>query len=85
MDHLGIPLSLSHKFRIGPALDDSSATENEDRIRVLDGTQAVRDGDGGAAVASSFQRGLNDSFGFRVQSGGRFVKDTDTRSIRPRR
>jgi len=46
-----------------------------DDVRVLNGRQAMCDGDGGTALGSGVQRGLYDAFGRGIEGGCGFVQE----------
>src|SRR3954454_17805052 len=58
-------------------LDDLAALDYEDRIRMHDGVQAMRDHDGGAVLAEMLDRLLHLPLGLRIKRGGSLVEQDD--------
>jgi hypothetical protein len=58
-------------------LDDSAVGHDDDVVGVLDGVEAVGDDDGRAALGGDVEGFLDDSFGFAVECGCRFVEEED--------
>ena len=52
------------------------------RVGVLNGAQAVRDDEGGAAREQAVERFANQQLGFRVDAGSGFVEDEESRIVR---
>ena len=57
--------------------DDRAVVEYEDAIRVLDGAEAVRDNDDGAAFGEAFKGGLDLVLALGVECRGRFIEHDD--------
>src|SRR6185503_16910269 len=61
------------------ALDDLSVLEHQDLVGAPDRRQAVRDDEGGAAVAQRLEAVLDHRFALAVEARGRLVEDQDPR------
>lgn len=62
-----IPPLVPNQLLMIPTLDNPALIKDIDDIRLLDGTQSVRDCDCGSTTSSCIQRGLYDFLGFRVE------------------
>ena len=58
---------------------------HKDSARMLDGTESVRDQDGGPPLAEFCQCLLNASFTFTVERTGRFIQDQNGRILQKAR
>lgn len=56
-------------------LDDPPVLEDEDFVSVDDGGEAVCNDDARAPLHQSFERLLNEAFGFGIERGGGFVEN----------
>lgn len=70
---------LCHEFCVGAALHDLALVEDEDEVRVLDGGEAMRNGDYGASSGEPVDGRLNVALGLHVHGGGCLVEDNDRR------
>src|SRR5471032_2345291 len=68
-----------HQIVVRAFLDDHAAVEHHQAVGALQRRQAVRDGDGGAAVHQVVERLLDFLFRLRVDRGGGLVEDQDAR------
>ena len=59
------------------ALHDTPALDNKDLIGASNGRKAVSDDQGRAALHQMAQTLLDQGFGFRIQTRGRFVENQD--------
>ena len=73
--------SLLDELFVCALFDDLSFVEDVDFVGVLDGGQAVGDGDGGACTHESLKGFLYESLALGVEGAGGFVKDEDGRVL----
>jgi hypothetical protein len=66
---------------VGALLDDAAVLHHHDQVGALDGRQAVRDHEGGAAGHQGVERGLHRAFGFVVERRRGLVQDQDRRIL----
>ena len=66
------------------AFFDDAVIQDKDLVGILDGRQAVSDDEGGTADHELVERILHDLLAFRIECGGRFVKDEDLRILQDR-
>lgn len=59
------------------ALGDAALLEHDDAVRLLDGREAVRDGDCRAALRDAVERRLHDLLAAHVDGAGRLVEDQE--------
>ena len=64
---------------MGPAFDDASVIEHEDEVGVGDGRQPVRDDEHRAAGEQPIHGFLDQTLGFGVERGSRFVENQNWR------
>src|SRR5690606_1655362 len=69
------------QLRMASSFDDSAVLYYNDFVGVLYGAQPVRNNDGGPAHHQFCQRILDESLGFRIQRGGRFIQNKDGRIL----
>jgi len=62
-----------------PNLEDATFAEHKDDLGVLDGSEAVCDGDGGAPAGSALERGLDELLALRVEATSRLIEQQHTR------
>ncbi len=67
----------SVEFGMVTAGDDASFIEDEDAVGVLNGAEAVRDGEDSTAFCEGVEGGLDLVLAFRVESGSGFVEYDD--------
>ena len=60
----------------------ASFVHHDDSVGALDGGEAVRYNDGGAAFHQTGERGANAEFGFSVDAGSSLVQDQVARVVR---
>ena len=70
---------LLHEVFMVAAFDDGTLFEDHDRVAVLDGGQAVRDDEDGAAFHDGVHTLLDKLFGMGVDGGGSLVENHDRR------
>ena len=63
------PSNLREKCAVCPGFDDSSRLHHGNHVRPLDGGEAVGDHDRRATDHETIQRLLDDTLGFRIESG----------------
>ena len=68
-----------HEGAVGAALNDAALVHNPDLVGLLDGAQAVGDGEGGQAMAHVFDDRLDLGLGFGIDVGGGFVQQQEFR------
>ena len=69
------------EFLVRAALDDAAFVQDDDLVGVLDGAEAVGDGDGGAAGHELLEGLLDAALGLGVERGGGLVEDEDGRVL----
>ena len=66
---------------MGAGFLDALGTEDEDAVVILDGGQAVGDGQGGAAVGQLLKAAAHQDLALVVEGAGGLVKDEDGRVL----
>ncbi|GJC95043.1 hypothetical protein ColKHC_03869 [Colletotrichum higginsianum] len=74
-DEVVVGAVLREELVVGALFDDAAVGHDDDVVGVLDGRQAVGDGDGGAALGGDLEGGLHDALGLGVQRGGGLVEE----------
>src|SRR5690242_8543959 len=74
-----VQAAIAHQFVVGPTLDDPSAVENDDQIRIANRGEAMRDHERRSPFAERLQRLLDAPLRFGVERAGRFVQDQNAR------
>ena len=72
---------LFQQLLVGAVLEDALLPKDQDAVVVLDGGQAVGDGQGGAAVGQLFQALAHQNLALVVQGAGGLVQDEDGRVL----
>src|SRR5699024_2017110 len=70
---------LCQQLFVGAVLQDALLSQDQDTVVVLDGGQAVGDGQGGAAMGQFFQALAHQDLALVVQGAGGLVQDQDGR------
>src|SRR5690606_37693360 len=71
--------AVAQQLVVRAALDDAALVHDEDLVRALDGGEAVRDDEGGAAAAERAQPVADEGLALGVEAGGGLVEDEDAR------
>ena len=74
--------ALGEQLLVRTLLAQSAFVEYENAIGVLDGAEAVRDDQRGAAFEQAIERLANQHFRFCVHAGRGFVEDQEARIVR---
>lgn len=83
-DQGGVPAVPVEQLVVRTALGCAAAVQDDDLVRVADGGEAVRDGEGGAAGRERVDRFLHGVFRTGVERAGRLVEDQDRRVAQDR-
>ena len=68
-----------HEFVVGAFFHFLAFVHDDEAVGLVEGGEAVGDGDGGAAFDEVVQRFLDFALGFGIDRGGGFVEDEDAR------
>src|SRR5690606_24756675 len=74
-----VETALAQQLVVGAAFDDSALVHDEDLVGGLDGGEAVRDHEGGAAAAEVLESVPDEGLALGVEAGGGLVEDEDAR------
>src|SRR4029077_7434572 len=73
--------ALREEFLMRALFAQASFVKDEDAVGVLNGAEAVRDNQGGAAGEQAIERFANQQLRLGVHAGGRFVEDEEARIV----
>ena len=76
---LFVAAALGDELGVRPAFEDLALLDDEDLVGTANGGQAVRDDEGGPALAKVVEALLDERLGLTVEAGGRLVEDEDAR------
>src|SRR5271170_7359354 len=79
-----VDAALREEFLMGALFAKAAFVEDEDARSVLNGAQAMRDDEGGAAGEEAVERFANLQLGFCVDARGGFVEDEEARIVSER-
>ena len=83
LDHVGVELviaaALGEEVVVVAALDDAAIFQNEDRVGVADGGQAVGNDEDCPALHQAVKTALDELFRSGIDGGGRLVEDEHRR------
>ena len=74
--------ALREKFLMSALFAQAAFVEHQNAVGVLNGAQAMRDHQRGAAGQQTVQRFANQQFRFGIHAGGSFVKNQEARIVR---
>ena len=77
-----VDAALGEEFLMRALFAQAAFVEDEDAVGVLDGAEAVRDDERGAAAEQAVERFADLEFGFGVDAGSGFVEDEEARIVR---
>ena len=66
--------STRQQFGVRAQLDNFTAVQHHDAMRMADGGEAMRDDQRGATGGKAHERFLHEPFGFRIERGRGFVE-----------
>ena len=69
----------SQELVVGAGFDDAALVKDVDAVCILDGREAVGNGDGGPALSHLLEGMLDDLFGLRIDIGGGFIQNQNLR------
>ena len=76
-NQLPIPSPLNHQLMMCPTLHHHPPFNNINHIRLLNGTQPMRNRNGGPPLRRRIQRRLDDFLALGVEGTSRFVEEED--------
>src|SRR5260221_2161128 len=77
-----IDAALGEKLLMRALLAETAFVEDEDAVGVLNGAEAMRDDEGGAAAEQAVEGIANQQLGFRVHAGSGLVEGEGVRILR---
>src|SRR5436305_2190944 len=79
MPEAAVDVAAVEQFLVRADVVNAAALEDEDRIRIHQRGEAVRDDDEGAALRDAQQVGVDDRLAVRIERARRLVEDQDAR------
>ena len=76
-----VDAALGEEFLMGALFAEAAFVEDEDAVGVLNGAEAMRDDERGAAAEKAVERLADQEFGFGVHAGRGFVEDEEARIV----